>query len=165
CPFVCVSLKQVVFLLRLSAATPSPSYPVPSPSSLVVVCFHQSINQSVNQPPILRCLTHPHSFLRPLPFLYHPRFSPSLLLLSFALFCRPHPSPDNVFDKSSSTSSRLRQESYTAKSILGFSTCAPLSRGKGSFPPRVDPAVQSLHVPWAGLTTLWRSRQQTPGSS
>ncbi|KAK1969893.1 hypothetical protein LY78DRAFT_316037 [Colletotrichum sublineola] len=92
-PSACVSLSSSLVVSRDSLPhLPLCCHPIPvlpSPQSLVPC----RVFPSINQPPILRCLTHPHSFLRPLPFLYHPRFCPSLLLLSFALFCRPHPSP------------------------------------------------------------------------
>ncbi|KAK2065004.1 hypothetical protein LY76DRAFT_622179, partial [Colletotrichum caudatum] len=135
-------LHLAVCLSQAGRLPPSPlcchTIPVlPCPQSLVPCRrVFPSINQSISQSTSHPSLPHPSTFFLASPSIpLPPSLLPSLLLLSFALFCRPHPSPDNVFDKSSSTSSRLRQESYTATSILGFSTCAPLSRGKGSFSP------------------------------
>ncbi|KAK1498006.1 hypothetical protein CTAM01_07643 [Colletotrichum tamarilloi] len=93
---------------------PPPSVLINPPglSSLVPCRVFPSINQS----PILRCLVHPHSFLRPLPFLYTTlAFSslpfPSLLLLTLALLLSPPPlSRPRLFDSRISTSPRLRQE-------------------------------------------------------
>ncbi|KAF0329136.1 hypothetical protein GQ607_003445, partial [Colletotrichum asianum] len=68
---------------------------------------------SINQSPILLLPRSIHILSCPLPFLYHPRFSlpfPFYSSRSLALtFCAPT-SPDLVFDSSTSTSSRLRQE-------------------------------------------------------
>ncbi|KAK1635306.1 hypothetical protein BDP81DRAFT_351944, partial [Colletotrichum phormii] len=129
-------LSLLVRLVLLVFLLPPPSVLINPPglSSLVPCRVFPSINQS----PILRCLVHPHSFLRPLPFLYTTLAFFSLLPFPFTPHARslvaPTSSPTSSLRQSNSTSSRLRQESIRRRRTSSSdSQPAPLHAVKGVF--------------------------------